>query len=211
VSIGKTDSRSKLLDVGTQLFAERGLNGVSIRELSLAAETSISMISYHFGSKEGLYSAVLQQQFDSFKEIKEIREAVSDPVSMIESYLRWTFRRHRNNPYLLRFYTSELTNPTVFFEPIVLPVIDEVILTMAAAIEEGKRRKQFRADVDATNAALALAGMVNYFFLSSQATKDLINTEPDQDELLIHQYLSIFTNGIAAVAEAAVPADHGGG
>ena len=197
MSVGKTDSRSKLMDVGTQLFAEKGLHGVGVRELTQAADTSISMISYHFGSKEGLYSAVLQRQFDCFKEIKEIRATVSDPVSMIESYLRWTFQRHRNNPHLLRFYTSELTNPTVFFEPIVMPVIDEVILTMAAAIDDGKRRKLFREDIDATNAALALAGMVNYFFLSSLATKDLINHAPDQDEKLIHEYLSIFTRGIS--------------
>ena len=197
MSVGKTDSRSKLMDVGTQLFAEKGLHRVGVRELTQAADTSISMISYHFGSKEGLYSAVLQRQFDCFKEIKEIRATVSDPVSMIESYLRWTFQRHRNNPHLLRFYTSELTNPTVFFEPIVMPVIDEVILTMAAAIDDGKRRKLFREDIDATNAALALAGMVNYFFLSSLATKDLINHAPDQDEKLIHEYLSIFTRGIS--------------
>ena len=198
MSVEKTDSRSKLMEVGTQLFAEKGLNGVSVRELTQAAETSISMISYHFGSKEGLYSAVLQQQFACFKEIKGIRENVSDPVSMIESYLRWTFQRHRNHPYLLRFYTSELTNPTLFFEPVVMPVIDEVILTMAAAIEEGRKRKLFREDVDATNAALALAGMVNYYFLSSLATKDLVNHAPDQDEKLIQEYLSIFTRGISA-------------
>jgi TetR/AcrR family transcriptional regulator len=198
VSVEKTDSRSKLMEVGTQLFAEKGLNGVSVRELTQAAETSISMISYHFGSKEGLYSAVLQQQFDCFKEIKAIRETVSDPVTLIENYLRWTFQRHRNHPYLLRFYTSELTNPTLFFASIVMPVIDEVILTMAAAIEDGRKRKLFREDVDATNAALALAGMVNYFFLSSRATKDLVNHAPDHDEKLIQEYLSIFTRGISA-------------
>jgi len=194
----KTDCRSKLMEVGTQLFAEKGLNGVSIREISLAAGTSISMISYYFGSKEKLYSAVLQQQFACFQEIHEIRRRDSDPVSMIENYLRWTFQRHRDNPFLLRFYTSELTNPTVFFEPIVLPVIDEVILIMAAVIEEGIRLKQFREDVHPTNAALALAGMVNYFFLSTRATENLISHSPEQDAKLIEQYLAIFTRGVAA-------------
>ncbi|MCM0082272.1 TetR/AcrR family transcriptional regulator [Geomonas sp. Red32] len=194
----KIDGRTKLLEVGTRLFAERGLNGVSIRELAQEAQTSISMISYYFGSKEGLYAEVLRQQFASFKEIHQIREQVEDPVAMIEEYLRWTFRRHRNNPHLLRFYTSELTNPTPFFEPIVMPVIDEVIVAMAEVIEEGKKRKQFREDIQPTNAALALAGMVNYFFLSLLATENLINHSPEQDDQLVHQYLSIFTKGVAA-------------
>lgn len=192
----KTGIHKKLMEVGTQLFAERGVNGVSIRELSMAAGTSISMISYHFGSKEGLYSAVLQQQFACFAEIHEIRRQVSDPVEMIESYLRWTFQRHRNNPHLLRFYTSELTNPTPFFETLVGPVIDEVIVTMAEAIAQGQQQGKFRGDVDPANAALALAGMVNYFFLSLQATKKLISQSPEQDESLVRQYLEIFIRGI---------------
>lgn len=194
----KIDGRGKLLEVGTRLFAERGLKGVSIRELSQEAGTSISMISYHFGSKEGLYSAVLREQFACFAEIHEIRERGLEPVAMIEEYLRWTIQRHRNNPHLLRFYTSELTNPTLFFGSIVQPVIDEVIRTMAAVIEEGVQRGQFRKDVPATNAALALAGMVNYFFLSSLATAELISHSPDQDETLIKQYLAIFLQGVAA-------------
>jgi TetR/AcrR family transcriptional regulator len=193
----KQDCRGKLMEVGTRLFSERGLNGVSIRELSLEAGTSISMISYHFGNKEGLYSAVLQEQFSSFQEIHEIRERITDPVAMVEEYLRWTFKRHRNNPYLLRFYTSELTNPTPFFASTVMPVIDEVIRTVAAAIEEGIKRKQFRPDIHATNAALALAGMVNYFFLSFHATENLISHSPEQDEILVQQYLAIFTRGVA--------------
>lgn len=194
----KMDYRTRLLEVGTQLFAERGLNGVGIRELSLAAGTSISMISYYFGSKEGLYSAVLQQQFACFSEIHELRARVTDPVAMVEEYLRWTFQRHRNNPHLLRFYTSELTNPTAYFASMVMPVIDDVIETMAAVISEGIRRKQFRQGLEPMNAAIALAGMVNYFFLSSRATENLINHSPQQDEKLIRQYLEIFTKGVGA-------------
>jgi len=194
----KTDARNKLLEVGTRLFSERGLHGVSVRELSQAAGASISMVSYHFGSKEGLYAEVLRQQFSCFGEIHQLRAEVSDPLAMIERYLRWTFQRHRNNPYLLRFYTSELTNPTAFFAGLVMPVIDEVIVTMAEVIGEGIGRKQFRKDLDPTNAALALAGMVNYFFLSSHATEGLLSHSPEQDEKLIREYLSIFVNGVVA-------------
>jgi TetR/AcrR family transcriptional regulator len=198
VSNEKTDCRGKLLEVGTRLFAERGLHGVSIRELAQGAGTSISMISYHYGGKEGLYSAVLQQQFASFQEIHDIRARISEPVAMIEEYLRWTFKRHRNNPHLLRFYTSELTNPTAFSESIVIPVIDEVIASMAEVIQQGIALKLFREDVNATNAAVALAGMVNYFFLSSLVTAKLINHSPKDDEKLIKQYLEIFIKGVAA-------------
>lgn len=194
----KADYRSTLLAVGTELFAERGLHGVSVRELSQAAGTSISMISYYFGGKEGLYSAVLEEQFACFDQIDEIRQQGADPLTVIEAYLRWTIRRHRNNPHLLRFYTSELTNPTAYFTTIVSPAIGKVIQILAEVVEEGIGRGLFRRDIHAVNASLALAGMVNYFFLSTLATENLISHSPQQDEQLIRQYVAIFTRGIMA-------------
>lgn len=194
--MAKTDCRNKLMEVGTRLFAERGLNGVSIRELSQTAGVSISMISYYFGGKEGLYDAVLREQFACFDQIEEIRRQGADPLDVIEAYIRWTIQRHRNNPYLLRFYTSELTNPTAFFATIVSPAIGKVIEILVEVITDGVAREQFREDIHAVNAVLALAGMVNYFFLSTMATENLISHSPEKDEELIQQYVAIFTRGI---------------
>ena len=184
------------MEVGTRLFAERGLHGVSIRELSQAAGASISMISYYFGGKEGLYAAVLAEQFACFEQIDEIRQQGADPLAVIEAYLRWTIARHRSHPHLLRFYTSELTNPTACFATVVSPAIGKVIRILAEIVEEGISRGMFRREVHAVNAALALAGMVNYFFLSILATEPLISHSPAQDEQLIRQYVAIFTRGI---------------
>lgn len=192
----KADCRGKLMEVGTQLFAERGLNGVSVRELSQAAGASISMVSYYFGGKEGLYSAVLQEQFACFDEIETVVGEQAGPVEMIAAYIRWTIQRHRNNPHLLRFYTSELTNPTPYFTSIVSPAIGKVIRILVGIVEEGVRLGAFRLDIHAANAVLALAGMVNYYFLSTNATEDLISHSPEQDEELVRQYLAIFTRGI---------------
>jgi TetR/AcrR family transcriptional regulator len=192
----KNDLRNKLISIATRLFAERGLHGVSIRELSKAAGVSISMISYYFGGKEGLYSSVLQEQFSGFGHIEEINTADSDALSKIEAYIRWTIVRHRDKPYLLRFYTSELTNPTQFFPLIVQPAIGKVIEILVQIIEEGISRNRFRKDLNPADTVLAMAGMVNYYFLSTLATQELINHSPERDEVLIRHYMDIFTKGI---------------
>jgi len=192
----KNELRNKLISTATHLFAERGLNGVSIRELSKAAGVSISMISYYFGGKEGLYSSVLQDQFSSFEHIEEIHKADSEALDKIEAYIRWIIVRHRSNPYLLRFYTSELTNPTQYFSLIVQPAIGKVIQLLVQIIEDGIARKKFRKDLNPVDTVLAMAGMVNYYFLSTLATQELINHSPDRDEELIRHYMDIFTKGI---------------
>jgi len=192
----KNDRRNNIISTATRLFAERGLNGVSIRELSKAAGVSISMISYHFGGKEGLYSSVLQEQFSCFEDIEEIKTQISDPLIKIEDYIRWTITRHRNNPYLLRYYTSELTNPTKYFTSLVQPAIRKVILFLIEVVEDGIAKNLFRKDLDPVDTVLAMAGMVNYYFLSMLATQDLINHSPDREEELIRHYMDIFARGI---------------
>src|SRR5262245_22453453 len=51
-------TRERILRMGERLFAERGFNGVSVRELAAAAQVNIASIGYHFDSKEGLLSEV---------------------------------------------------------------------------------------------------------------------------------------------------------
>jgi len=192
----KNDRRNKLIFTATRLFAERGLNGVSVRELSKSAGVSISMISYYFGGKDGLYSSVLHEQFSSFEYIEEIKKTDSEPLQKIEAYLRWIIVRHRNNPYLLRFYTSELTNPTRYFSSIVQPAIGKIIQILINIIEAGISNNYFRKDLNPVDTVLAMAGMVNYYFLSTLATQEFISHSPERDEELIRHYMDIFTRGI---------------
>src|SRR6476620_12450228 len=49
-------TRERILRTAERLFAERGFNGVSVRELAAAAQVNIASIGYHFNNKEGLLS-----------------------------------------------------------------------------------------------------------------------------------------------------------
>ena len=50
--------RDRLLLVAMHLFAERGFDGVTVRDISSAADVSVGLINHHFRSKEGLRQAV---------------------------------------------------------------------------------------------------------------------------------------------------------
>jgi len=55
-------TKERLLDAGERLFADGGLDGVSVRAIAAAAGVDLAMINYHFGSKEGLYRAVFHRR-----------------------------------------------------------------------------------------------------------------------------------------------------
>src|SRR5260221_14177855 len=54
-------TRDRILKTAERLFAERGFNGVSVRELAGAASVNIASIGYHFRSKEGLLAEVYRR------------------------------------------------------------------------------------------------------------------------------------------------------
>ena len=53
-----TDTRDQILDTAERLFAEFGIDGVSIRAITAEARVNLAAIHYHFGSKEALVKEV---------------------------------------------------------------------------------------------------------------------------------------------------------
>jgi AcrR family transcriptional regulator len=55
------ETRSRILDAAERLFAERGFEAVSLRQITRDADVNIAAIHYHYGSREGLLRAVLDR------------------------------------------------------------------------------------------------------------------------------------------------------
>jgi AcrR family transcriptional regulator len=56
-------TRQRLIEVAERLFAERGIAGVSLREIgATAGQRNTAAARYHFGSKEGLVDAIFQHR-----------------------------------------------------------------------------------------------------------------------------------------------------
>jgi AcrR family transcriptional regulator len=56
--------RGALLDAAENLFAEKGFEGTTTREVVKKAKCNLALISYYFGGKDGLYKAVLLRHID---------------------------------------------------------------------------------------------------------------------------------------------------
>ncbi len=59
VVAGETPER--IVEAALRLFAERGFESVSLREITAEADANIAAVNYHFGSKEGLIAAVVER------------------------------------------------------------------------------------------------------------------------------------------------------
>ena len=65
---GKEDgqeTRQRLLEAASVVFAEQGFRNGRIRDICARAKANVAAVNYHFGSKRGLYDAVLHNAFFS--------------------------------------------------------------------------------------------------------------------------------------------------
>lgn len=56
-----------ILDAALQVFGDHGVSGASLRAIAKAAGCDPSLIYYHFGSKEGIFEALLDRLFDEVR------------------------------------------------------------------------------------------------------------------------------------------------
>lgn len=74
------DTREQILDAAWNLFAEKGFEDVSVRDVTTAAGVNLASVSYHFGGKEGLIQEAVKRCMNPINQyrIKLLNEAVTE-------------------------------------------------------------------------------------------------------------------------------------
>lgn len=149
----KRDSRAtsdRLLDAAELLFAKRGFHGVSIREITKAAGADLSLVNYHFGTKRGLFSAVVERRGEILnrerldrleKVVSEAGSGAPDLNAVVDAFLDPVFERAESgdpgwrNYFALVAYVNNSPEwghvlMTRHFDPVVQKFIDAVSSTL---------------------------------------------------------------------------------
>lgn len=99
---------SDILEVATREFAAHGLAGARIEKIQQQTRTSKRMIYYHFGSKEGLYRAVIEHAFEKAREVdKNFDPQRGTPEQALQQIASNAFEAFTRNPSFVRLLTFE--------------------------------------------------------------------------------------------------------
>src|SRR4051794_41535111 len=77
-------TRARLMDAALDLLAERGEDGVTLRELTTAAEANVAAVSYHFGSLKSLCDAAIEHALERYLDAQEEAVNALEPDSTLE-------------------------------------------------------------------------------------------------------------------------------
>jgi AcrR family transcriptional regulator len=77
-------TQARLMDAALDLLSERGEGGVSLREVTGAADANVSAVSYHFGSLRSLCDAAVEEALEGYLEAQQAAVSELDPDSTLE-------------------------------------------------------------------------------------------------------------------------------
>lgn len=99
---------AEILSIATKEFADKGLAGARIDEIASATRTSKRMIYYYFGSKEGLYVAVLEAAYGRMRKIEaELHLKDLPPELALQNLVEFTYDHHQSNEDFIRLVMNE--------------------------------------------------------------------------------------------------------
>lgn len=153
-------------------FASGGLFGARVDQIARRAETNERMLYYYFGSKEQLFTAVLEHAFSSLTEAERVLDL--DGVAPVEAVTRlahfvWDY--YRDHPELLRLINNENLHEARYLHKStrIREMMSPIVAKLGNVLMRGQKAGLFRSDVDPLRFYVTLSGL-GYYIVSNRFT-----------------------------------------
>ncbi|WNO06158.1 TetR/AcrR family transcriptional regulator [Rhodoferax mekongensis] len=165
-----------ILEVATKEFADKGLSGARIDAIAEATHTSKRMIYYYYGSKEGLYLAVLEESYRRMRQIEaELHLEDLEPEAALRRLVEFTFDRHADNEDFIRLVMNENIEQGTYLaqstsiQQLNVPAIESIRRLYQRGVEQGV----FREGLDPVDIHASISALT-FFNVSNRHTFGLI-------------------------------------
>jgi AcrR family transcriptional regulator len=165
-----------ILAVATREFAEKGLAGARIDVIAEAMRTSKRMIYYYFGSKEGLYLAVLEDAYRHMREIeRDLHLEDLPPEDALRKLVGFTVDYQLANPDFIRLvmteniHRGEYLGQSHVIHELNVPAIDG----LRSVLMRGQKAGVFRGAIDPVDLHMSISAL-SVFNVANRHTFSLI-------------------------------------
>lgn len=145
-------TRENILRVATAEFSARGFAGARIDEIAGLTSTTKRMIYYYFGSKEGLYLAVMESAYRVIRSLEERLDIDHlEPVEALRVLAELTYDHHTSHQDFVRLVAIEnIHRAEIISKSEVIPDLNlTAVKTAERVLRRGVEAGVFRDDIDA--------------------------------------------------------------
>lgn len=161
------NSRPALLAAARAAFSERGLEGARVDDIAQRAGVNKQLVYHYFGSKDGLYTAVLESVYREIRDHESALELDALPAEQaMRTLVEFSFDYLARSPEFVRILADENAHAGKHLQGsgIVKEVNRPIIELLRKTLVRGAEAGAFRRGLDPLHVYLSIAGMSFFYF-----------------------------------------------
>lgn len=183
-----SDKQIQIMEAAEELFAEKGFNGTSVRDIAEKAQVNLAMISYYFGSKDKLLETLFEYRGELSKsKLVSIIEkpnitSLEKVYLLIDNYIDKVF----NQQCFYKIFTREqVLTQTGHIADLILQMKKNNQENITRLIQEGQKKGEFKKNIDTALMMHTIVGTANHLITTKHHYRELNNLQSLSEEELL--------------------------
>lgn len=175
----------KIMKVALGIFARKGYNGSSVRDIAQASNVNLAMINYYFGSKLQLLEAIFEnmaevskEQIDSFI-VNDKLSPIQKLDNVIDGYVRFAIE---NRDFIILLMRQQFSTNNDAIDDLIFSLKFRYWRIFYTALEEAKKVGAFRDDINITTISSLIMGTLNFLISNKIFLSKIQNLDPENEE-----------------------------
>lgn len=191
------EKQIQIIETAERLFAERGFDGTSVRDIADEAGVNVAMISYYFGSKEKMMEALFELRVGSVKIRVEslIKDQSLSPLEkvnmLIDEHIDRVMQKQCFHKIMMGVVATN-KNPAILKAANSVKIRNAEVVT--ELIKDGQKKGVFKKKIDVILMMNTMVGTVSQTMMSQTYYREFNKQQdmPDEEfEVLLKRRLSI--------------------
>jgi AcrR family transcriptional regulator len=173
---GAVETRKRILAAALAEFGRKGLGGARVDEIARRSKSNQRMIYHYFGSKELLFTAVLEAAYADIRSAEEkLHLDTLSPTEALATLVRFTWKYYLDHPEFLSLVNSENLHRArhVKASETIRKMRGNLVEMVKAILDRGVAAGQFRAGIDPVQLNITIAA-IGYYYLTNRFTGSIL-------------------------------------
>jgi len=183
--MGYNDKQVQIMETAEVLFAEKGFNGTSVRDIAEKAHVNLAMISYYFGSKDKLLESLFDYRGEHIK--LKLESMVEDKTLgsfekldlLIDHYIEKIMNQQCFSRIMVR---EQVVNHTGITAELITQMKKRNQEIISKLIHQGQKKGEFKRNIDIPLMMATLVGTAGHLIATQPYYRDINNLQSMSDE-----------------------------
>lgn len=181
-----TLTRGKIMRAAAEEFSAKGLAGARVDEIAKSAGANKSLIYQYYGSKDGLFAAVLEQYYEIIRNGDVQADAGAGPVEALTGIISATYDAWLGIPEFVNILASENLLGATHVKKLkkIISRYKTLIETIDDILRQGAQLGHFRAGIDARQLYVTIAALTTYHLSNNHTLSTLLGVDMSSKQIL---------------------------